>query len=127
MRYLRSLMALLFVASCQASTNGFSARMVHHQYSVLVQELVPGGLTEPVHRTVRIRVRSHDGAVLVEVWTSPDGVAQLSFDAPEGAPEQIEAAVPRFANDPHGPFNGAIVGVGRDRRYCIILPPGCLL
>lgn len=95
----------------------------HYEFIIIVQQLSPTCGSEPVQQRVRLVVRGIDGARLAETWTAANGYGRVNF-VTSVKPEQIEATVGDHAA---GHFTGSIVSVGRERTYCIVIPPGCLL
>lgn len=125
-RTLLTIVLVAFAGCGSVSQPSVAARVTYH-FDLLVQQTDASGRSESVTQRVRIQVRGTDGSLLFTGWTRENGTLDVSFTT-ASLPQQIEATVP----DAHLPgreprFNGAIVGMDAgQRRYCIILPPGCL-
>lgn len=120
-------LALLVAAGCLFAAGQRTATPVQYSFNVLVERSSGRGGTEPVTQRVRIQVRGDDGSLLFSGWTRDNGTLNVTFGTVSKA-QQIEATLPDVHLPDHEPrFNGAIVGMEQGiKKYCIILPPGCL-
>ena len=124
MRKLASNLLMLTLCGCAGTSHIYGARAQRYDFTVTVSQLLDSGQITPVRNPVQVTVRGVDGAILNTSWTTPDGVVNISFESPV-SPSQIEA-VAYERNDRKRPFAGALVSVRNERKYCVVLPPGCL-